>query len=250
MLPHTTALHSSQTIVFSYISFWYYINRFDAADYSASAFVCRRHHGGCWSCKAIECFLMWKLYMCDIEGRDVELSAWNLNHELQTNNSSISIGISFLKQRSTMFARWGFGRGVCVGGKAVGEGNRAFPKGRELRSWGGCFQHVSVISERFPAPPSLLLILPLLYICVIRIEQIRISCGCVASPSESSCFVNALFFFFFNLIFHCKAAAPTCLHNSSALCLSLFSSHCCFCSLCSPATRVWHRVNVDAVESE
>lgn len=115
-------------IVFSYISFWYYINRFDAADYSASAFVCRRHHGGCWSCKAIECFLMWKLYMCDIEGRDVELAAWNLSHELQTNNSSISIGISFLKQRSTV-CPLGIWKRSLRGGKAVGEGNRAFPRG-------------------------------------------------------------------------------------------------------------------------
>lgn len=46
--------------------------------------------------------------------------------------------------------------------------------------------------------------------------------------------------------FCCKAAAPTCLHNSSVLCLSLFSSHCCFASTALlrprvPPPQCWYR---------
>lgn len=47
----------------------------------------------------------------------------SISYDLQTNNSPIPIGMSFLKQRSTRFGHWGFGRGLFVGKGGGGGGS-------------------------------------------------------------------------------------------------------------------------------
>lgn len=76
-----------------------------------------------------------------------------------------------------------------------------------------------------PPAPSLLQML-LLFIHLSDLDQAKphqlqlcYITGCLELPFQ--CIV-------FNLIFPSKAAAPVPLHNSSAPCPSLFSSHCCF----------------------
>lgn len=128
------AVNLIQRLVLSYIGLCC-VNRFDLSTLHVT--VMRQHFCYCmesasqWILNCNGCFLMWKPYICDIKGRDVELATWNT-----ISKPSIPIGSSFRKQRSTIFAHWGFGRGVSVG-KTVGEGNRAFP--RELRFRRECF---------------------------------------------------------------------------------------------------------------
>lgn len=134
---------------------------------------------------------MWEPYICDIKGRNVELATWNTIYK-----PSIPIGSSFRKQRSTIFAHWGFGRGVSVG-KTMGGGESSISEEAAVqrRMLLVCFCYF--IGLR-PHPPSLLQTLSLFYICAIWIRQIRISCSRVTSPSVSSCYFQ---YIVFNLIF-------------------------------------------------
>lgn len=125
--------------------------------------------------------------MCDIQGSDEQLEIGNPSQYLIYSDWKI------LPETEKHYV-WPLGIWKMSVEKDSGGGESCISVGAAVlrRMLLACFRYLIKIP-----PPSLVLMLRLLYVCVIWIKQIRISCSCVASLSESSCFVNALFLILF-----------------------------------------------------